>query len=237
MQPDPKHLKNFARNTQWSRGKRVMNTLFLNRSHLPGLERLNARGLACHLIRAIGHHIVRLACRSVNIMARLSACWETYRENHAGITHTGIAHFIKIRPVRTWPVRSLDAGTERSVNHQSRKPAAAEFVPEQLIASGLRAWRGALSGSRPARLYRACLLHGGARNRTPCDLSLERTSNHSWRQIVTTIVRPFHHRKNARITRACGRSHLARHAAAGRVRPIQGNCRIPSGTRTQLNHA
>ena len=52
-----------------------MNIRFLSRSHLPGFERLKARGLACHLIRAIGHHIVRLACRSVNIMARLTPGW------------------------------------------------------------------------------------------------------------------------------------------------------------------
>jgi hypothetical protein len=75
MHPDPKHLKNFARNTQWSRGNSVMNILFFNRSHLPGFDRLKASGRVCHLIRAIGHHIVRLACRSVTIMARLTACW------------------------------------------------------------------------------------------------------------------------------------------------------------------
>ncbi len=85
MHPDPKHLKNFARNTQWSRGKSVMNILFLSRSHLPGFERLNASGRVCHLIRAIGHHIVRLACLSVTIMARLSACWGT----HIGIRPAG----------------------------------------------------------------------------------------------------------------------------------------------------
>ena len=75
MHPDPKHLKNFARKAQCIRGKRIMNSRFLNRSHLPGFERLNARGLVCHLILAIGHHMVRLACRSVTIMARLTTCW------------------------------------------------------------------------------------------------------------------------------------------------------------------
>ena len=49
-----------------------MNILFLRRSHGPGLERLNASGRACHLMRAIGHHIVRLACRSFTIMVRLA---------------------------------------------------------------------------------------------------------------------------------------------------------------------
>lgn len=53
-----------------------MNIRFLSRSHPPGFERLKARGLACHLIRAIGHHIVRFACRSVTITARLHALLE-----------------------------------------------------------------------------------------------------------------------------------------------------------------
>jgi hypothetical protein len=113
MQPDPKHLKNFARNTQWSRGNIVRNSLFLNRSHLPGLERLNARGLVCHLIRAIGHHIDRLACRSNIIMARLRAGWETYPDH---------AHHALAQSRRT--------GTG-SVNYQSCKLAVAKFVPER----------------------------------------------------------------------------------------------------------
>jgi hypothetical protein len=117
MHPDPKHLKNFARKTQWSRGKRTMNNLFLSRSHAPGFERLNARGLVCHLIRAIGHHIVRLACRSVTIMARLAACWS----DHSW----------------TRPRNIPDTDVGRFFNRQSSKPVAAKFVPEQLISGGL----------------------------------------------------------------------------------------------------
>jgi hypothetical protein len=126
MHPDPKHLKNFARNTQWSRGKRVMNILFLRRSHLPGFERLKARGLACHLIRAIGHHIVRLACRSVKIMARLSACWRD---------HTWTEPLTK-------PGNYSDAGVRRFFNRQSCKPVEAEFVPG--ATDRLEAWNPAL---------------------------------------------------------------------------------------------
>jgi len=120
MHPDPKHLKNFARNTQWSRGKRTMNNRFLSRSHAPGFERLNARGRVCHLIRAIGHHIVRLACRSVTIMARLTACW---------------SH-------RTWtkPRNITDADAERLFNRQSRKPVDAKFVPEPRISRRSDSW-------------------------------------------------------------------------------------------------
>src|SRR5215470_1870399 len=44
MHPEPKHLKNFARNSQWIRGKKVRNSAFFSRFHRPGLERL----LACH---------------------------------------------------------------------------------------------------------------------------------------------------------------------------------------------
>jgi hypothetical protein len=73
MHPEPKHLKNLPRYSQWTRGKSVRNTAFFARSQRPGFERLKASGLACHLIRAIGHHIVRLACRSVMIMACLTA--------------------------------------------------------------------------------------------------------------------------------------------------------------------
>jgi hypothetical protein len=68
MHPEPKHLKNFARNSQWIRGKKVRNSAFLNRFQRPGLERLLACHAAIHLTRAIGHHIDRLACRSVTIM-------------------------------------------------------------------------------------------------------------------------------------------------------------------------
>jgi len=71
IHPEPKHLKNFARNSQWSRGKKVRNIAFFSRFHRPGLERLLACHDACHLTRAIGHHIDRLACCSVTIMDRL----------------------------------------------------------------------------------------------------------------------------------------------------------------------
>jgi hypothetical protein len=89
MHPDPKHLKNFARKIQWVRGKSVRNIAFFSRSQRPGFERLKARGLVCHLIRAIGHHIVRLACRSVSIMACFTAClggsgWTGRRELSKG---------------------------------------------------------------------------------------------------------------------------------------------------------
>jgi hypothetical protein len=76
MQPEPKHLKNFARNNQCSRGKKVRKRAFFSRFHRPGLERLLACHDACHLTRAIGHHIDRLACRSVTIIGCLSACFE-----------------------------------------------------------------------------------------------------------------------------------------------------------------
>jgi hypothetical protein len=91
-----------------------MNNRFLSRSHLPGLERLKARGLVCHLIRAIGHHIVRLACRSVTIMASLTAC----------------------RSDCTWNQRwnIPETGVQRSLDHHSRKPDAADFVPGRLTA-------------------------------------------------------------------------------------------------------
>jgi hypothetical protein len=168
MHPDPKHLKNFARNTQWSRGNRVMNIRFLNRSHLPGLERLNARGLACHLIRAIGHHIVRLACRSVIIMARLTACWG----DHTGITHTRITH---IRITRAWatPSCSPDAGIGRSFNQQSRKPVAAGFVPRPLTvrpeAFCLDPVVWILASQSLSSFPFACIPR--RRNLAPCDLS------------------------------------------------------------------
>src|SRR5260370_30729824 len=68
MHPEPQHLKNFARNSQWIRGKKVRNNAFFSRFQWPGLERLLACHTFVHLIRAIGHHIVRLACRSVSIM-------------------------------------------------------------------------------------------------------------------------------------------------------------------------
>jgi hypothetical protein len=71
MHPEPKHLKNFARNSQWIRGKKVRKSAFFSRFHRPGLERLLACHEACHLTRAIGHHIDRLACCSVTIMGCL----------------------------------------------------------------------------------------------------------------------------------------------------------------------
>jgi hypothetical protein len=73
MHPEPQHLKNFARASQWRRGKNVLNSAFFTRFHRPGLERLLACHMFDHLIRAIGHHIDRLACRSVSIMGCLSA--------------------------------------------------------------------------------------------------------------------------------------------------------------------
>jgi hypothetical protein len=78
MHPEPKHRKNFARSSQWSRGKKVRNSAFFSRFHRPGLERLLACHDACHLTRAIGHHIDRLACRSVTIMGCLPACFECW---------------------------------------------------------------------------------------------------------------------------------------------------------------
>jgi hypothetical protein len=114
MHPDPKHLKNFALNTQWSRGKRVMNNRFLSRSHLPGFERLKARGLVCHRIRAIGHHIVRLACRSVTIMARLTACRSDCTWN------------------RRWNIPEQVFRGLSTITHA--KPDAADFVPVRLTA-------------------------------------------------------------------------------------------------------
>jgi hypothetical protein len=73
MHPEPQHLKNFARASQWRRGKKVLNSAFFTRFHRPGLERLLACHKFVHLIRTIGHHIDRLACRSVSIMDCLSA--------------------------------------------------------------------------------------------------------------------------------------------------------------------
>jgi len=73
MHPEPQHLKNFARASQWRRGKKVLNSAFFTRFHRPGLDRLLACHTFIHLIRAIGHHIDRLACRSVSIMVCLSA--------------------------------------------------------------------------------------------------------------------------------------------------------------------
>jgi hypothetical protein len=68
MHPEPQHLKNFARASQWRRGKKVLNNAFFTRFHRPGLERLLACHRFIHLIRTIGHHMDRLACRSVSIM-------------------------------------------------------------------------------------------------------------------------------------------------------------------------
>ena len=73
MHPEPQHLKNFARASQWRRGKKVLNSAFFTRFHRPGLERLLACHTFIHLMRTMGHHIDRLACRSVNIMGYLSA--------------------------------------------------------------------------------------------------------------------------------------------------------------------
>jgi hypothetical protein len=53
--------------------KKVLNNAFFTRFHRPGLERLLACHTFIHLIRAIGHHIDRFACRSVSIMVCLSA--------------------------------------------------------------------------------------------------------------------------------------------------------------------
>jgi hypothetical protein len=72
MHPEPQHLKNFARASQWRRGNNVLNSAFFTRFHRPGLERLLACHTFIHLTRAIGHHIDRLACRSVRIMGCLS---------------------------------------------------------------------------------------------------------------------------------------------------------------------
>src|SRR5262249_23190327 len=47
---------------------------FFSRFQRPGLDRLLACHVDCHLMRAIGHHIDRLACRSVTIMGCLSTC-------------------------------------------------------------------------------------------------------------------------------------------------------------------
>jgi hypothetical protein len=212
------------------------------------LERLNARGLACHLIRAIGHHIVRLACRSVSIMARLTAWGDRSWTTQTGITHTGITPF-SFRRVETGPSRSPDAGVVRSFNRQPRKPAAAKFVPEPLAARRAEAMRGTWLGTLPGswgdqRLYPAsltrifCLHPGvGTGHRVIC---AQGTSDQSWWQMVMTIVRPLQNRKNARIARACGHVHLAPRggmaASRSRDKPIQGYCRIPPGTRRQLNH-
>lgn len=76
MHPEPKHLKNFARNSQCRRGKKVRNTAFFSRFQRPGLERLLACQVDCHRTRAIGHHIDRLACSSVTIMGVASSLSE-----------------------------------------------------------------------------------------------------------------------------------------------------------------
>lgn len=73
MHPEPQHLKNFARASQWMRGKKVLKSAFFTRFHRPGFERLLACHTFIHLMRTIGHHIDRLACRSVNIMGCLPA--------------------------------------------------------------------------------------------------------------------------------------------------------------------
>jgi len=73
MHPEPQHLKNFARASQWRRGKKVLNSAFFTRFHRPGLERLLACHTFIHLIRTIGHHLDCLACCSVRIMGCLSA--------------------------------------------------------------------------------------------------------------------------------------------------------------------
>jgi len=95
MHPEPKHLKNFARASQWSRGKKVRNIAFFTRSQRPGLERLNATTLDCHRIRAIGHHIDRLACCSVTIMAASSFRMSEDTWNNAGtnvLLQRGLTH-------------------------------------------------------------------------------------------------------------------------------------------------
>jgi hypothetical protein len=123
MHPEPTHLKNFARNTQWSRGKKVLNRAFLNRFQRPGLERLLACHVPNHLTRAIGHHIDRLAWRSVTIMGCLPACLSETLWNNPGTgvkVSVGYAPLVAASPVRSRATKQ--SGHRAAHRHKRLRP-------------------------------------------------------------------------------------------------------------------